>query len=409
MKGKWLPGFLNRDYDQHLEGAQFLTEVQGGSDVGANATRAVRADDGMWRIYGEKWFCSNIDADVFLMTARPEDAPGGTRGLGLFFVPRNLPDGSVNEFRVRRLKDKIGTRSMASGECDFTGAVAYHMGEVGEGFKNMIQLVINTSRIFNAVSTVAGGRRAYFVAQTYAQHRTAFGQPIANYPLVQETLADTRATLDAATSGTFHTVWLADLIDGGQATELQRGFQRMAVNLNKTRTAKTNREAVVDSIEILGGNGAIETFSVLPRLLRDSIVSENWEGTHNTLIMQILRDAQKYRVHEAFFAYLDGLLEADGVCRRRGPELRRALRDDEAAMDEALGKELAPASVELRPILDRTCFLFWAAVRLWEAAQSEADEVSDASLEHFFESRVRPFRTRDEAYYRRIRTLASPS
>lgn len=407
LQKKYLDRFLDRDYARHFEGAQFLTEVQGGSDVGANATRAVQADDGTWRIYGEKWFCSNIDADVFLMTARPENAPDGTRGLGLFFVPRRLEDGSVNEFRVRRLKDKIGTRSMASGECDFTGAVAYHMGEVGEGFLNMMQLVINTSRVYNAVSTVAGGRRAYVTAQTYAMHRTAFGHPIIEYPLVQETLADTRATLDAAVSGTFHTVWLADRIDAGDASDLERGFQRFAVNLNKMRTAKTNREAVVDSIEILGGNGAIETFSVLPRLLRDSIVSENWEGTHNTLIMQILRDSQKYRVHEAFTGYLDQLLEEDGVCARRGPELRAALRENKARIDEILAMSPTAAPVELRPVLDETCFQFWAATRLWQAAQlGEMGPEEDASIEHFFEARIRPQRTRDDAYYARIGTLA---
>lgn len=407
LKAEYLPRFLNRDYAAHAEGAQFLTEVQGGSDVGANATRAVRAEDGTWRIYGEKWFCSNIDADVFLMSARPDDAPGGTRGLGLFFVPRNMPDGSVNEFRIRRLKDKIGTRSMASGECDFTGAVAYQLGKVDQGFKNMIELVINTSRIYNAVSTVAGGRRAYLTAQLYACHREAFGQPIIAYPLVQETLADTRAELDAAASGTFHTVWLNDRIDAGQASDLERGFQRMAVNLNKMRTAKTNREVVVNAIEILGGNGAIETFSVLPRLLRDAIVSENWEGTHNTLIMQILRDAKKYQVHQAFHGYLDGLLQVDGVCARRGPELRAQLAESQAALDAVLELPAGPASLALRPLLDRACYLFWAAARLWERAQVDGGEPCDASLEHFFERRVRTQTTRDEAYFERIKLVSS--
>src|SRR5690554_600493 len=129
LKSKYLPGFLDADYANHREGAQFLTEIQGGSDVGANGTRAVRNDDGSYQIYGEKWFCSNIDADVFLMTARLEELGEGTRGLGLFLVPRQLDDGSVNAFYVRRLKDKLGTRSMASGECDFRGAQAFHMGE----------------------------------------------------------------------------------------------------------------------------------------------------------------------------------------------------------------------------------------------------------------------------------------
>src|SRR5690606_16204596 len=133
-----------------------------------------QADDGTWRIFGEKWFCSNIDADVFLMTARPEGAGAGTSGLGLFLVPRHLDDGRVNGFYVRRLKDKLGTRSMASGECDFNDAVAYHMGPVGSGFKNMMQLVINTSRLFNAVGCVGVMRRALVTARQYAKYRRAF-------------------------------------------------------------------------------------------------------------------------------------------------------------------------------------------------------------------------------------------
>lgn len=403
LKAKYLPRFLDRAYDTHFEGAQFLTEVQGGSDVGANAARAVQADDGTWRIYGEKWFCSNIDADVFLMTARPEGAPDGTRGLGLFFVPRNLEDGRVNEFRVRRLKDKIGTRSMASGECDFTGAHAVHMGTLGEGFKNMMALVINTSRIYNAVSTVAGARRAYVVAQTYAQHRRAFGQPIGEFPLVQETLADMRAEIDAAVSGTFHTVWLNDRIDEGSASEVERGFQRLAVNLNKMRTAKTNRESVVHGIEILGGNGAIETFSVLPRLLRDAIVSENWEGTHNTLLMQIYRDAKKYNIHKAFFAYLNELLQGGGAF---ADELTALTANFQGRFEDALEMPTGPATLALRPLLDEACFLFWAVAAQWQL-QSAPDETAQASLEQFLEARLRGQRTRDSAYFERIRALAS--
>lgn len=403
LKAKYLPGFLDRNYATHLEGAQFLTEVQGGSDVGANAARAVQADDGTWRIYGEKWFCSNIDADIFLMTARPEGAPDGTRGLGLYFVPRNLDDGRVNEFRVRRLKDKIGTRSMASGECDFTGAVAYHMGEVGEGFKNMMELVINTSRVYNSVSTIAGARRAYVIAQTYAQHRRAFGQPIAEYPLVQETLANTRAEVDAGVAGTFHTVWLADRIDAGTASDAERGFQRLAINLNKMRTAKTNRAAVVDGIEILGGNGAIETFSVLPRLLRDAIVSENWEGTHNTLLMQIYRDAKKYNVHKAFFGYLQELLSGGGDF---AGELEALSVNFQERFEEALEMPTGFATLALRPLMDEACYLFWAVVSQWQLTQAP-DATASLSLQHFIELRLRTQHARDAAYLQRIRTLAA--
>ena len=389
-KGRYLPGLLNPTYGEHLEGAQFLTEIQGGSDVGKNATVARQAGDGSWEIWGEKWFCSNIDADLFLMTARPEGASGGTRGLGLFLVPRRLEDGSTNEFYVRRLKEKIGTRSMASGECDFRGARAWHMGELGEGFRHMMELVITTSRLFNAAACAGLARRAYVVAQTYARHREAFGQPIGDYPLVQETLADMKAELDAMVSSSFYLARMQDRIDAGEASPQQRAFQRMAINLNKIRTAVSARELATQGIEVLGGNGAIETFSVLPRLLRDSIVTENWEGTHNTLIMQILRDMGRYRVHEGFFAELEDLLESSG-----DDALKRALAQKlagvRAEVARVLDQEPGRASLSMRRLIEPLASLFYGAVQVWEQAQLGDDEASDearATLAQFLNRRL---------------------
>ena len=128
----WLERLLDPDYDTHFHGAQFLTEVQGGSDVGSNCVVAEPAGDGSWRLTGEKYFCSVADAQLMLVTARPEGAPDGTRGVRAFAVPRHLPDGSVNGFHLRRLKFKLGTRTMASGEMDFDGAWAWPVG-VGVG------------------------------------------------------------------------------------------------------------------------------------------------------------------------------------------------------------------------------------------------------------------------------------
>lgn len=413
LKARYLPGFLDADYAKHREGAQFLTEIQGGSDVGANGTRAVRQEDGSYQIYGEKWFCSNIDADVFLMTARLEELGEGTRGLGLFLVPRHLEDGSVNEFYVRRLKDKLGTRSMASGECDFRGAQAFHMGEVGEGFKHMMNLVINTSRLYNAVGCCGVMRRAYITAKLYADHREAFGQTIINYPLVQETLADVRAELEAMVSANFHLTALQDRLDDGKASEREAQFLRMAININKSRTAMSARWACVQGIEVLGGNGAIESFSVLPRLLRDAIVYENWEGTHNTLYMQVLRDMHRYKVHGGFFAYLSGLLdEVQGSEKARADELAQVLGELSAQVDRVLSLNPASASLAMRTLVDDLAYLLYAVVRVWERDSVElggSEEAMDlASLEHFLDLRVRDMRRADDAgYLKRLQTLAA--
>lgn len=302
VREKFLPPLLNANYDQMQHGAQFLTEVQGGSDVGANAVTATGNGDGTWRINGEKWFCSNINADQFLMTARPTDATDGTRGLGLFLVPRLLDDGTINGFHIRRLKDKLGTRTLASAELDFVDAVAYPIGAVDTGFKTVVELVLNTSRLMNAVACAGIIQRAYLEAGHYACHRQAFGTSIATYPMVQEAIADLLSESYAATASSFYIAHLLDKIETDAATDNDKSSYRLLVNINKYITSIRGTEMVHRAIEVLGGNGAIESFSILPRLYRDMVVLESWEGTHNVLCVQVLRDIQRYNIHEAFFA-----------------------------------------------------------------------------------------------------------
>ncbi len=337
QKAAWLPGLLTPVYGDHLVGAQFLTEVQGGSDVGANATVAERRVDGSWRIVGEKWFCSSADADLFVVTARPEGAAAGTAGLGLFLVPRDL-DGEPNAFVLRRLKDKLGTRSMVTAEIDFEEAYAEQLGPLEDGFRNTMELVIDTSRLYNAFGCAALAHRAYLVARGYAEHRRAFGETIASYPLVKETLSMTRADAEAALAGSFWLARIQQRVDSGEAADDEVAFLRMGLNLNKVRTAQLSHDAVNRGIEILGGNGTIETFSVLPRLLRDNVVFENWEGTHHTLRMQAFKDAVRFGVHEGFFAVLEGRLGRD------------RLRGDRRAFEQCLEQR---DTLLLRRVCDR--------------------------------------------------------
>lgn len=310
VREKFLPPLLDPDYETMQHGAQFLTEVQGGSDVGANAVRATDRGDGTWRINGEKWFCSNINADQFLVMARPDGAVDGTRGLGVFVIPRLLDDGSTNGFYLRRLKDKLGTRTLASAEVDFRDAVAYAVGPVDRGFKTTVELVLNTSRLMNAVSCAGFIRRAYIEAASYACHRQAFGSTIASYPLVQETVADIMVEYYAAVASSFELAAMLDRIETGQSSEQEALAYRMFVNLNKYITSIRGTESVHRAIEVLGGNGAIESFSILPRLYRDMVVLESWEGTHNVLCLQVLRDIARYAVHEPFIAYMRERLDA---------------------------------------------------------------------------------------------------
>jgi alkylation response protein AidB-like acyl-CoA dehydrogenase len=350
QKARALTPLLDPDFDTNFTASQFLTEVQGGSDVGANAIQATpldgddRGPGSRWAIHGEKWFCSNADADVFLMTARVAPPETGTRGLGLFLVHRLRPDGTPNGFRIRRLKDKLGTRSMASGEIDFDGAVAEALGPVDGGFKNVMRHVINTSRVYNAVGCAAHARRAWVVASTYAAHRRAFGAPIADFALVAETLAWMRADAVACLAGSLALAGMQERADAGTLTPAEQAFFRVAVNLNKLRTSVLAHDTVNRGIEVLGGNGAIESFSVLPRLLRDNVVYENWEGSHNVLRAQVMRDCARLRVHEGFFAVLQ---EAIGEAHTD------ELAADQAALEAALAAPAALRDVRFRRLGDR--------------------------------------------------------
>ena len=294
----WLARLYDANYDTHFHGAQFLTEVQGGSDVGANALIARESADG-WTLHGEKWFCSVADAQLFLVTARPEGAPDGTRGVRAFVVPRRLDNGDTNAFQLRRLKYKLGTRSMASSEIDFLGARAYPVGD----FKDVVEVVLNTSRLYNAICSAAIMQRATREAASYAANRVAFGTPILAFPAVAQIIARLRTESAAARASTFALAALVDRLALAPDEGAHRAF-RMLVNLNKYWTAHASTTAVRDAIEVLGGNGAIEEFTVLPRLLRDSIVCEAWEGGHNVLCAQVLRDSQRLRLHEPMFTWL---------------------------------------------------------------------------------------------------------
>ncbi|MEB2310396.1 MAG: acyl-CoA dehydrogenase family protein [Sorangiineae bacterium] len=302
QRKQWLPGLLERDYAKRVHGSQFLTEVQGGSDVGANAVVA-RQDGERWRLYGEKWFCSVADAQLFLMTARPEGAIDGTRGLGLFVVPRWV-GGRVNEFTLRRLKRKLGTRAMASAEADFDGALGEAVGPVDRGFKNVVEIVLDTSRMYNAVCCAGSMQAAYREAASYARHRRAFGQTIIEFPLVADALSTLHAEAMAATASTLRIIAMADRLATGQGDEALAAAWRVGVNVNKYFTAIRNTQMTRLAIEMLGGNGVIETFTPLVQLYRDAMVLESWEGTHNTLVDQVLRDARRLGIHAMFIAEL---------------------------------------------------------------------------------------------------------
>ena len=286
LKEKYLDGLTQTDMNKLTQGGQFMTEKEGGSDVGSLTTIAVEEGD-HWRLYGEKWFCSNADAKVVMLLARPEGAGPGTRGVGLFLMPRTLDDGSPNHYRIVRLKDKLGTRSMASGEIKLEGAIGYAVGKLDRGFVQMAEMV-NSSRLSNGVKSTALMRRAYHDAMTVAKNRVVFGSRIIDLPLARRQLMKIMLATEQALSMSFIT---ADALDRAEAgSQDAAALLRILTPTLKFRATRDARKVCGDAMEMRGGIGYIEEFATA-RLLRDAHLGSIWEGTGNIVAIDALKRA----------------------------------------------------------------------------------------------------------------------
>ena len=280
VRERFLPGMYSQDMSKILKSAQFMTEKSGGSDVGQIELSA-RYEQGEWRLYGDKWFCSCADGDVALLLARPEGAVSGTSGLALFALPRRLADGSRNRYRIVRLKDKLGTRSMASGEIIFEGAIAYPLGEVGpgenSGLKQMLDQV-NMSRLSHGVRAAAMMRRCLNESLAVARNRQAFGEAIIDKPLLRRQLMKLMLPTEQALSMAMFSARQLELADSGDKNAAR--LLRILTPLLKFRTCRDNIAVATGAMEIRGGNGYIEDW-VNSRLVRDAHLGVLWEGTSN--------------------------------------------------------------------------------------------------------------------------------
>jgi alkylation response protein AidB-like acyl-CoA dehydrogenase len=337
LKEQYLPRVASPSYDELWEGAMFLTERAGGSDVGANTTEA-RFEDGQWKLYGDKWFASNAGrAKAMMVLARPEGAPAGTRGLGLFLVPRTLEDGSLNPIRINRLKDKLGTKSMPSGELTFEGAVAYPVGPIESGFRCMAEM-LNLSRIYNAVASVGNMRRTINTATAYLHARTAFGQVVDQAPMVQANLVKLEVEQEAGMRLVFEAIALLDKAEAGQASTREELALRVLTPLIKYHTAREAVDTASYCAELLGGNGYIEEWPVA-RFMRDAQVLPIWEGTTNILVLDVLRAFAKEGAGPALLAWF-------------GEKLARPKPEALATFHEALAREVADLEQHLLALAD---------------------------------------------------------
>ena len=288
---QWLPRLLSRDYDDELGDAKkpsalvgmAMTEKQGGSDVRANTTVAVPTGAGgpgsTYLLTGHKWFCSAPMSDAFLVLAQATGAGG--EGLSCFLLPRVLPDGTRNAFRVQRLKDKLGNRSNASAEVELDGTVAVMVGEPGRGVRTIIEMV-NRTRLDCVLGSAAGMRQCVAEAVWHARHRSAFGRLLIDQPAMSAVLADLALESEAAIATAMR---LARAHDDDAGDE---HFRRLATAVSKYWICKRGPHHAYEAMECLGGNGYTEEFP-LARRYREQPVMAVWEGSGNVIALDVLR------------------------------------------------------------------------------------------------------------------------
>jgi hypothetical protein len=317
VRDELLRRLTSLDPEEAWEGGMFLTERQGGSDVGANTTRAV-PDGDEWRLHGEKHFCSNVDAEVFIVLARPDGAPEGARGLATFIVPRLLPDGSPNGFRIKRLKPKLGTVGVPTAEVTLEGALAWLAGPThpqsgasdreqrreGGGLNKMMEMV-NGSRFGVAIMGLGIHRRSFLEGAIYAAHREQWGRRIDTYPLVRETLVDLLVELEAGMALTYECAAATRT-----ATDEEEGrlLRRILVPLAKIRATREAITASSQALELFGGNGYMEDWP-MARQLRDAQCHTIWEGTENICALDVRRAMLNEGAHRALLGRVERALD----------------------------------------------------------------------------------------------------
>lgn len=362
------------DMDSLATGAMFMTERQGGTDIAQTAT--VATDHGThWTLRGHKWFCSNVDADVILTLAQVPGQGVGTRGLGMFLVPRLRPDGSANALRIDRLKDKLGARSMASGEVSLEDAYARPVGDLTRGFLQMAEM-LNVSRLSNAMRASALMRRAVLESVDHARERVVFGKPLFDQPLMRATLLPMMLDAEAALGLVLEAADRLDAADAGD--EQAAALIRVLTPLAKHTVCKRVRQVTGEAMEIRGGNGYIEDW-VNPRLLRDAHLGSIWEGSSNVIALDVLRCMRREQAHRTLIDTYARRVEIldDPAVKPAAADLRLRWESLLARGEELLAAEPFDQEAGIATYADDLCHTVMATLLLEQASRE-----IDAGLGH---------------------------
>jgi acyl-CoA dehydrogenase len=285
LRARYLPPLASMRGDAFTAGT-WATERHGGCDIGASTTQA-RAEGDHFTLHGMKWFVSNAGSELAIATARPSGAPGGSKGLGLYLVPARWTDGSLNAIHVRKLKDKLGTCGIATGEVELDGTKAFELAPPPQGFKVMME-ALEFSRIQNVLGSMGIQRRAFMEATHYCYRREAFGRKITEYPMVQKQLTDMVVRVEASLAMGFEVMRAFEAVKYEASESPERAWLRLVTALAKYQTAEHANVVCRRALETMGGNAYTYDYC-LPRLLRDAQALTIWEGPANIQALEMLR------------------------------------------------------------------------------------------------------------------------
>jgi acyl-CoA dehydrogenase len=345
LKQEFLADMLHKD-GSGWQGATWMTEIKGGSDLGASVETVARAQGDRWSLNGDKYFASNAGADLAVIAARLEGAPKTVRGLGLFVVPRFRRNGELNYF-IRRLKDKIATRSVPTGEVELRDSEAYLLGGEKAGIYLILE-VLNISRVANSIGSVALAQRAIADAMDYAQQRIAFGKPIIEHPLLHRQFAERLAGLRGAMALAWEAVRLLNDVWQEKPPYSERyHLFRLVAHLAKYWTAEFAVQTAKWAMEVHGGVGAMQEFGA-ERWLREAMILAIWEGTSHRQILDGFEVIERKGAHELLLKRLEPHATAAAIAEMRSRiENTLALSaDEQQACSGGLFHDLASLAAE---------------------------------------------------------------
>jgi acyl-CoA dehydrogenase len=333
LRARYLGRLASMQGDASTAGT-WATERHGGCDVGATTTQA-RAEGDHFTLDGLKWFVSNASSELAIATARPSGAPSGSKGLGLYVVPARWTDGSVNSIHVRKLKDKLGTCGIATGEVELAGAKAFELAPPPLGFKIMME-ALEFSRIHNVLGSMGIQRRAFMEAAHYCYRREAFGRKITEYPMVQEQLTDMVVRVEASLALGFEVMRIFEAVKYETSESPERAWLRLVTALAKYQTAEHANVVCRRALETMGGNAYTYEYC-LPRLVRDAQVLSIWEGPANVQALEMLR----------MLARFDGLAPVENRAHRLLDRLPAELSSTAARFTQHLNKAISATRLAL--------------------------------------------------------------